>query len=45
MVEQTTSEPAAGSMPKISFGVKKREENKVQAPAKAVVIEGNVFLL
>ncbi|CAA94367.1 G-patch domain and KOW motifs-containing protein homolog 1 [Caenorhabditis elegans] len=39
MVEQTTSEPAAGSMPKISFGVKKREENKVQAPAKAVVIE------
>ncbi|KAF1758451.1 hypothetical protein GCK72_014909 [Caenorhabditis remanei] len=39
MVEQTTV--SAGSM-KISFGVKRREENKVQASAPAVVIDVDV---
>ncbi|CAL2041194.1 unnamed protein product [Caenorhabditis brenneri] len=40
MVEQNST--VAGSMPKISFGVKKREEKKVQAPVQTVVIDADV---
>ncbi|CAI2351080.1 unnamed protein product [Caenorhabditis sp. 36 PRJEB53466] len=39
MVEHTEALP---TLPKISFGVKKREETKVQAPAAAVVIDVEV---
>ncbi|CAO4374869.1 unnamed protein product [Caenorhabditis nigoni] len=40
MVEQTTS--ATGSLPKISFGVKKREDTKFQTPAPVAVINVDV---